>query len=112
MAGEESGVAAESAGGVEAAAGGVEVVAGALAGAVAGGLVWGLFCGLLWAYPVKTKLGASSKLLATINSAGISFLRILLIIISRGLTQADHALAIRPSMRVLASLRPGISAKG
>ena len=46
------------------------------------------------------------------NSAGISFLRILLINIPRGLTQADLTLAIRHSMRVLASLCPGISAKG
>ena len=59
----------EAAGGVEA-AGGADAAGGASAGAVAGWLV----CGLFWPYIVRAKPGASSKLLATINFAGIIWL--------------------------------------
>jgi hypothetical protein len=70
-----------------------------------------LFC----AYPAKTKPGASSKLLATMNSAGISFLRSILLMTTSihpvSQPEADPALLVRPSMRVLASRRLGISLK-
>src|ERR1700722_14516475 len=45
-----------------------------------GGLVCAVLCGLFCPYPVTAKLGASSKLLATANSAGISLLRSILLI--------------------------------
>ena len=44
------------------------------------GLVGAVLCGLFCPYPVRAKPGASSKLLATMNSAGISFLRSILLI--------------------------------
>jgi hypothetical protein len=58
---------------VEAGAAGVEDEAGGVFDA--GGVCW-LFC----AYPVKARPGTNSKLLANINSAGISFLRSILLI--------------------------------
>src|ERR1700759_2865360 len=39
----------------------------------------GWFGGLFFPYPVRVKLGASNKLLATINSAGIRLLRSILL---------------------------------
>ena len=45
-----------------------------------GGLLCGVLCGLFCPYPVSAKQGASSKLLATANSAGISLLRSILLI--------------------------------
>ena len=45
----------------------------------AGGACW-LVCGLFYPYPFKARPGANSKLLANINSAGISFLRSILLI--------------------------------
>ena len=60
----------------EAGGAGVEDETGAPDGA---GDCW-LVCGLFCPYPVGTRPGANSKLLATINSAGISFLRSILLI--------------------------------
>jgi hypothetical protein len=62
---------------VEAGAAGVEDEAGGVFDA--GGVCW-LVCGLFCAYPVKARPGTNSKLLANINSAGISFLRSILLI--------------------------------
>src|ERR1700691_4713944 len=68
-------------GGVVDAVGGVVDAAGGVAeGAAVGGLACGLFCEVFCAYPVNAIPGASSKLLATRNSAGISFLRSMLFI--------------------------------
>src|ERR1700691_4859649 len=58
-------------GGVVDAVGGVVDAAG---GAAVGGLAGGLLCGLFCPKPVNAKEGASSKLLTTRNSAGISLL--------------------------------------
>src|ERR1700734_4464279 len=64
--------------------GGVDAAGGVSDGAAVGGLLCGLDCGLLGdvlcAYPVSAIPGANSKLLATRNSAGISFLPIILFI--------------------------------
>ena len=56
---------------------GLAVVGVVVAG---GGLLCGVLCGLFCPYPVSAKQGASSKLLATANSADISFLRSILLI--------------------------------
>src|ERR1700691_5931861 len=72
---------ADAPGGVADAVGGVVDAAGGVAeGAAVGGLACGLFCEVFCAYPVNAIPGASSKLLATRNSAGISFLRSMLFI--------------------------------
>src|ERR1700722_20413282 len=63
-------------------AGGVEAGAAEAGGAGVGdgaGDCW-LVCGLFCPYPIGTRPGANSKLPATINSAGISFLRSILFI--------------------------------
>jgi hypothetical protein len=63
-------------GGAEDEAAGVSDGAGVADGA---GVCW-LVCGLFCPYPVETSPGANSKLLATMSSAGISFLRSILFI--------------------------------
>src|ERR1700733_7313926 len=61
---------------VDAPGGVVDAVGGAVDGAAVGGLAGGLLCGLFCPKPVNAKEGASSKLLTTRNSAGISLLLI------------------------------------
>src|ERR1700733_11706853 len=88
--GAEEAAGADAAGGVSAGAAGADAAGGVSAGAAVGVLVCGLVgvlvCGLFCPNPVRVKPGASSKLLATTNSAGISFLRSILLITTSGYT--------------------------
>src|ERR1700733_5238898 len=60
--------------------GGVDAGGGVSEGVAVGGLLCGVLCGLFCPYPASAKEGASNKPLATRNSAGISFLRSILLI--------------------------------
>src|ERR1700733_10353380 len=80
-AGGPDGVVDAPGGGVVDAVGGVVDAAGGVAeGAAVGGLACGLLGEVFCAYPLNAIPGASSKLLATRISAGISFLRSMLFI--------------------------------
>src|SRR6202041_3236975 len=81
---------AEEAGAEEAGGGSDGAALGGVLDGLLGGLDCGLDCGLFWPYPVRVKAGESNRLLATINSAEISFLRSILLIPTSGYTWSDN----------------------